>query len=145
MNVMMQFLYDANLLRNHVREDWCKIFDATYIDDFVIGGLQSNLLKMGDLLALISKKATGKISELVSTLNSNYTEKDKLLNAFKPTQQVPFKLTAPKIKAIPPPIMIPKIVKSNPVPEEIFKYTVKEIEDQKKKRREDIKEVILSI
>jgi hypothetical protein len=50
-------------------------------------------------------------------------------------------LTAPKIKALPPPIMIPKIVKSNPVPEEIFKYTYKEIEDKKKKRLEDIKEV----
>jgi hypothetical protein len=75
MNVMLQFLYDANLLKQHVREEWCKIYDATYIDDFVIGGLQNNLLKMGDLLALISKKATGKISDLVSTLGSTYTGK----------------------------------------------------------------------
>jgi len=140
MNVMLQFLYDANLLKAYVREEWCKIYDATYIDDFVIGGLQSNLLKMGDLLATISKKATGKISELVSTLGSGFTEREKKEKAFKPTEPKPFKITAPKIKAIPPPIMIPKIVKANPVPEEIFKLTYKEIEEQKKKRLEDIKE-----
>ncbi len=53
----------------------------------------------------------------------------------------PFKLTQPKVKALPAPIMIPKIVKSNPVPETIYKKSVKEIEEEKKKKREEKKKV----
>jgi len=37
--------------------------------------------------------------------------------------------------------MIPKIVKSNPIPETTYKGSVKELEEQKKKKKEEIKKV----
>lgn len=149
---MFQFLFDVNMLKSHVRDDWCKIYDASYIDEFVIGGLQEKLTKMADLLATVSKKATGKVSELVSSLGTHHSgifiqvfaeqlEKETKSNGFKPTQPQPFKLTQPKVKAIPAPIMIPKIVKSNPIPETTYKGSVKELEEQKKKKKEEIKKV----
>jgi len=70
---MFQFLFDVNMLKSHVRDDWCKIYDASYIDEFVIGGLQEKLTKMADLLATVSKKATGKVSELVSSLGTHHS------------------------------------------------------------------------
>ena len=47
------------------------------------------------------------------------------LKKFKPTQPEPFALTKPKIKALPQPIMIPKVVKSKPMPENLNKKTLK--------------------
>jgi len=52
-------------------------------------------------------------------------------------------LTKPKVTALPEPIVIPKIVKSNPVPETIYKTNLKEIEESRQKRREDIIEQTL--
>lgn len=69
---------------------------------------------------------------MTATLDSK-DEKKK----FVPTNPEPFQLSKPKIKALPQPIMIPKIVKSNPVPDFIHKKTLKEIEEEKKKAREE--------
>jgi hypothetical protein len=67
---------DVNLLRTHVIDEWNKIYDASYIENFVVGGLQIKMVKMADLLAALSKKATGKVSDLVSTLGTNYVGKN---------------------------------------------------------------------
>ncbi len=52
-----------------------------------------------------------------------------------PTQQKPFNLTKPKPKVIPPPEAMPREVKSNPVPKNLFKRTLAEIEQEKEERR----------
>lgn len=109
---------------------------------------------MAELLANVSMKATGKVTDFVNSLGSNYTgikicqsiywqsiETDPKAKARKPTVAQPFKLTEPKVKALPQPIMIPKIVKGNPVPETTYKGGLKDIDDQKKKKKEEIKEV----
>jgi len=140
MHVLFQFLCNVELLHQHVRDEWCKLYDATYIDDVIIGGIEKRLPTMADLLGTISMKATGKVSEFVSSLGSQVGDKNNQTKSWKPTAQQPFQLTQPKVKALPEPIMIPKIVKSNPVPETIYKTNLKEIEDQKKKKKEEIKE-----
>mmetsp|Transcript_17560 Transcript_17560/g.15402 ORF Transcript_17560/g.15402 Transcript_17560/m.15402 type:complete len:151 (-) Transcript_17560:1708-2160(-) len=131
------------MVRSHVKDEWCKIYDEDFIENNVIGFLQGNLTKMADLLAVVSKKATGKVSELVTSIGTNVTEKEKKEKTFKPTEPKPFKITQAKIKALPPPIMIPKIVKSNPVPETTYGAGLKKVleghEERKKKVTEDTK------
>lgn len=58
-----------------------------------------------------------------------------------PTKPEPFNLTKPKPKELPPPILIPKVVPSNPVPDSIFKTDLVKIQEEKKKRLEEAKKV----
>jgi len=73
MNVMFQLLFNVELLYECVRDEWCKIYDETYIDDTIIAGIQKNLPLVADLLVNISLKATGKVSDFVNTLGSTVT------------------------------------------------------------------------
>ena len=73
MNVMFQLLFNVELLHKCVRDEWCKIYDETYIDDTIIAGIQKNLPLVADLLVNISLKATGKVSDFVNTLGSTVT------------------------------------------------------------------------
>jgi hypothetical protein len=51
-------------------------------------------------------------------------------------------LTKPKPKVIPPPEAMPREVKSNPVPKNLFKKTLAEIEQEKEERRKKEAEAI---
>ena len=37
MNTFLQFMFNGDALREHVRADWMNIYDYTYIDDKIIG------------------------------------------------------------------------------------------------------------
>jgi hypothetical protein len=65
MHVFMQFIFDAEALRRHCREEWIKLYDYTYIDDKIIGSIDRNLPNVAEILGHVEKKATGHI---VSTL-----------------------------------------------------------------------------
>jgi hypothetical protein len=52
-----------------------------------------------------------------------------------PTQQVPFNLTKVKPKVIPQPEPLKREVKSNPVPKNLFKKTMADMEKEKEERR----------
>lgn len=54
----------------------------------------------------------------------------------------PFKLTKPKPKVIPQPEAIPREVKSNPVPKNLFKRNLAEIEAEKEERRRKEQEAV---
>jgi len=142
MHVLFQFLFNVDMLNQYVREEWCKLYDATYIDNVVIGDIAKNLPMVADLLATVSMKATGKVTDFVNSLGSQYSEKENKGKTWKPTEPKPFQITQPKVKALPQPIMIPKIVKSNPIPESTYKNNLKDIEEDKKKKREQTKEEI---
>lgn len=51
-------------------------------------------------------------------------------------------MTKPKPKVIPPPEAMPREVKSNPVPKNLFKKTLAEIEQEKEERRKKETEAI---
>jgi len=59
-----------------------------------------------------------------------------------PTQQKPFNLTKPKPKVIPQPEAMPREVKSNPIPKNLFKKTLAEVEAEKEERRKKETEAI---
>lgn len=60
MHAFLQFIFNAELLREHVREEWMKLYDFAYIDEKIIGGIEKNLPNVAEVLASVEKKATGK-------------------------------------------------------------------------------------
>ncbi len=74
MNVFFQFLFDVEKLNTFVREAWAQVLDPTYVDEFVINGIDEKALAVTDILAYLSEKATGKQSELVQSLREESGE-----------------------------------------------------------------------
>lgn len=66
MHVLLQFIFDAEKLRESVREPWMDIYDFQYIDDKIIGGIEKNLPNVSDILRIVEKKATGKVTSALS-------------------------------------------------------------------------------
>lgn len=156
MNVFLQFLFNADALREHVRSEWMAIYDYAYIDEKVIGLIEKNLPNVADVLRTVEKRATGKATSTAAALSGAAASEDQtkfaetgglsqsLQTASRdedepvkkaPTQQKPFNLTKPKPKVIPQPEAIPREVKSNPVPKNLFKRSLAEIEAEKEARR----------
>jgi len=61
MHVFLQFVFNAEELRNNVREAWMELYDFSYIDDKIIGGIEKNLPNVSDILRIVEKKATGRV------------------------------------------------------------------------------------
>lgn len=66
MNVFLQFLFNTETLKDHVRDEWIKEYDTSYVDDTIIGGLQRNFPTVSDILCAVEKKATGKVVQTAS-------------------------------------------------------------------------------
>jgi len=66
MNVFLQFLFDVGKLETYVKPGWIEVYDPDYITNTVIGGIESHLPLMKDLLMALSSRATDKKSELVA-------------------------------------------------------------------------------
>lgn len=64
------------------------------------------------------------------------TQEDQKPKATKPK---PFNITKPKPKVIPEPEPIKKEIKANPVPKNLFKKDLSEIEKEKKERLDKLK------
>ncbi len=148
MNIFLQFLFNADNLRNNVRTAWMELYDFTYIDEKVIGGVEKNLPNVADILATVEKRATGKATSTLS-MTSQGGEEGKLSETAmsltmqneqapkKPTEPAPFNLTKPKPKVVPQPEAIKREVKSNPVPKNMFKKSLEDIEKEKVQRRKE--------
>jgi hypothetical protein len=67
MHVFLQFLFDADGLRQNVRDSWMELYDYSYIDDKIIGGIEKNLPNVADILRNVERKATGKVTTNLST------------------------------------------------------------------------------
>ena len=100
---------------------------------------------VADILRTVEKRATGKVTSTYSQSGLDSSEKlqqmtDKIeeeedIPKKKPTEVKPFNLTKPKPKVIPQPEPIKREVKSNPVPKNLFKKTMADIEKEKEERR----------
>lgn len=71
MHVFLQFLFNADNLRDYVREEWMTLYDFAYIDDKIIGGVEKNLPTVGEILKTIEKRATGKATSVASGLSAD--------------------------------------------------------------------------
>lgn len=71
MNVFLQFLFNADALRDHVREEWMSIYDYAYIDEKIIGMVEKNLPNVADVLRTVEKRATGKATSTAAALSAS--------------------------------------------------------------------------
>ena len=62
----MQFLFNADTLRENEREAWIEIYDFQYNDDQLIGGIEKNLPNVIENLRIVERKPTGKVTSTLS-------------------------------------------------------------------------------
>ena len=74
MNVLLQFMFNTDNLRNFVREEWMTLYDYTYIDEKIIGGIEKNLPKVAEILKKVELRATGKTTSAFSQSSDNETQ-----------------------------------------------------------------------
>ena len=166
MHTFLQFVFNAELLREHCREPWLLIYDHSYIDDKIIGGVEKNLPNVSDILRKVEHKATGHVKSSLSqsgasqsnfsetqsqmtggptgrqsAMSGVYTQDGELLKG-KVTEQIPFNLTKVKPKIIPQPEALDRQITANPVPKNLFKKTVTDVEKDKEERRKAKTEAI---
>ena len=66
MHTLLQFIFNAEHLRLYMREQWMELYDYQYIDDKIIGGVEKNLPNVSDILRIVERKATGKVTSNLS-------------------------------------------------------------------------------
>ena len=59
MHVFLQFIFNADRLRESVRQDWITLYDYTYVDEKIIGAIERTLPNVAEILGMVEKKATG--------------------------------------------------------------------------------------
>jgi UDP-glucose 6-dehydrogenase len=77
MNVFLQFLFNADSLREFVREEWMAIYDFTYIDEKIIGMVEKNLPNVSDILRTVEKRATGKSTSTAAALTASVSGEEQ--------------------------------------------------------------------
>ena len=70
MHVFLQFAFNADLLREHLREEWMTLYDYSYIDEKIINGVERNLPSIADIIKSVEKRATGKVQSALSIASS---------------------------------------------------------------------------
>ncbi len=76
MHVFLQFAFNAELLREHLRAPWMALYDFAYIDDKILGGVEKHLPAVADILRSVEKRATGKVTSSLSLTGSNAADTD---------------------------------------------------------------------
>ena len=150
MHPFLQFIFNAEALREHVRDEWIKLYDYTYIDDKIIGGVEKHLPNVIEVLVSIEKKALGVTQSTFSMAAAKSGDEalmksimeDQSTKKKTPTKPEPFNLTKPKPKVIEKPIPLVRELKANPVPKAIYRKTLEEIEKDKQARRKNKLDVI---
>ena len=77
MNVFLTFLFDLPNLTTVVKPAWDEIYDPDYINNTIIGGLESHIPLMKDLISSISSKATGKKSDLIASIEESMLDEEE--------------------------------------------------------------------
>jgi len=136
-----------------------EVFDFTYIDDKIIGGVEKNLPSIAEIVAIVEKRATGKVSSKLSKSfaavvesqegleNTSQSKLSQMLQDEPPKKQPtvpkPFNITKIKPKVLPEPEALKREVKANPIPKQLFKKNLEEVELEKKERRQQKKEEVV--
>ena len=59
-------MFNTDNLRDNVREEWMTLYDYTYIDEKIIGGIEKNLPRVAEILKKVELRATGKTTSAFS-------------------------------------------------------------------------------
>ena len=123
-------------------------YDFEYLDAKVIGGVQKALPSVAEIMRQTEKRATGKVTTVSQTslresqdgqttnLNNTGLEDGEIVQDVKMvTVPQPFNLTNTKPKMIPLPHVIKREVKANPVPKNMNRVSLADVEQHKRERR----------
>jgi hypothetical protein len=67
MHTFLQFIFDSEAHKqNGLREAWIELYDFGYIDEKIIGGIEKNVPNVANILSIVEKKATGRITSSLS-------------------------------------------------------------------------------
>lgn len=127
---MLQYALSVEELEKWVKVEWCKIYDVDYVEQDIIGKLQSYSEELRPVVEEVEFKATGTVKDGDT---SNLPEKRKQ------TEAKPFNLTKPKPRLIPEPEVISRQIRALPVPSMIHNTSLAAVEEEKKKRFEEEK------
>ena len=169
MNEFFTFILDETILKEIIRPEWIKLYDYKYIDKTVIEGLLNIKPKIKDLLNYISSKATNlnindnQIKEEEIKIETNYKtlfksvkkteenelEKKKEMQRAQSQKKItipkPFKLTENKPRKFKEPNEMENHYVMKPLPiGDYKKNSLKQIEENRKSRLENIKKETLN-
>merc|ERR1719182_842199 len=130
---MMQYAMNVEELENWVKIEWCKVYDQTYVEEEIIGKLQSLKDELRPMLDDLELKATGTITSGDGTMMPLVAKRP--ITKFC-TKGMPSK---PKPRLIPEPEAISRQIKAQPVPSHINHTSLEEVEREKAQRREEEK------
>jgi len=131
LHAMMQYAMTVEELERWVKIEWCKVYDQQYIEDEIIGKLQSLADELRPALEALELQATGTITAGDGTVLNTMTKKPPTKFC---TRGMPSK---PKPRLIPEPEAISRVIKAQPVPAHINKTSLEEVEREKAERREE--------
>jgi hypothetical protein len=77
MHTFLQFVFNADGLREHVRAAWMELYDYQYIDEKIIGGIEKNYPNVNEILRHLEKKATGKVTTTLSQSGKSQGNTDR--------------------------------------------------------------------
>lgn len=113
MHTLLSFLFNPEILRREIREEWCALYDYKFVDNEVIGKVEQRLSDLRDLLSRLETIVSGpRVEETKADPTQTVVSK-------KTTVPVPFQLTKPKPRKLLKPIEIPHI-RAKPVDPRIY-------------------------
>ncbi|MCQ2817222.1 MAG: hypothetical protein MJ252_08160 [archaeon] len=155
MNEFYEYIMSERILRERLRPGWIEVLDYNFIDNKVIGGLLKTRSTLSEFLKAIMSKAKGNLA-MSSTKDSTNAPGSNIQEGEQstPTKEQPQrkliipkspKITKPKPRVIPPPIVMDTTFKAKEVPVEQYKKVSlakleEEAKERKKKCEEEIKE-----
>mmetsp|Transcript_49965 Transcript_49965/g.139987 ORF Transcript_49965/g.139987 Transcript_49965/m.139987 type:complete len:764 (+) Transcript_49965:140-2431(+) len=126
---LLQYALCVPELEKWVKMEWCKLYDISFVEQDVIGKLQSFAEELIPVVEEVEFKATGTIAA---------AEGGELVKTRKPTVQKPFNLTKPKPRLIPEPEVINRTIVAQPIPEASKRRDMlQEVEEEKRKRLDE--------
>lgn len=140
MTVFLKYLFDTSdgsPVQATVKEEWCKHYDVTYVEEALLGKIESLTPAMMQLVAELESKALG----VAAAQEEKKAAAGITLLAKKPATvpRAP-NITAPRPRRVPEPMRIDNAVKVGPEPTYMERTSLKDIEASKAKRLEDVRE-----
>ncbi|OMJ76903.1 hypothetical protein SteCoe_23642 [Stentor coeruleus] len=133
MHVLLQFLLNEEMLREHVCDSWCEIYDFEFVENIITKN-GSKSLELADLLDYLSNKATG---------HGTIIKEEEIVKEKKFTIPKPFNLTKPKPRKLPKYLVLERKVVVNPVQDVIYKNSLQQVAEANEERRNKVKEQTL--
>ena len=119
-----------------VKQEWCKCYDVTYVEESLIGKIEELTPFMTDLASSLLSKADGLVAakeEKKAAAGITQLAKKKL------TVLAPPNITKPRPRRVPEPMKITNSVHVGAEPTYLDRTSLAEIEDEKKRNLEEVR------